>query len=563
MINKFLLHPILILKLIRIIDISKIKIFYFLAPYYLITIFFSLIDGISMMLLVGIFTNGFSLNEHIHLPAIIKSILSFFVYPDSGKSLIIFLLILFFIVLFLRIIIYFADNLFYSVLREKIQKSVFFKYLYTDWSYLNSIRIGNAIGTTTLESMTCAKYLNSSITTIYYLISAFIMGLLALITSFSITISLFFIVFPVIFFIIIIFRLLANFSKQHASLRNLSSANISDRYNGLLQIHTDNLFNYHFIKGMSQMPKIFKYEILIGLCQSVIGSFNYLVTIIILIALTVWTIFYSFETIPSLGLVASIGVLGLKFAGHINSVVSMIGNLTRLSGSVYPVLSTFDMPNRKKRKQIKNKILGLKFHNVKFGYKNTKLLKNFNFVMKPKKPIILKGRSGTGKTTIANLVSGLIYPSEGDIFYIDRKNDLYSSREFYCKIGYVTQDMYLFQGTLRENLCSGKKISNEKIFKVLKQVDAFEFVKKMGGLDIEHLEAGKNLSGGQKRRLGIAKILLMGANILIFDEITAGLDKKNKEMVLKIISKLSKSLSILIITHEDFEIENSETIKIK
>ena len=109
-------------------------------------------------------------------------------------------------------------------------------------------------------------------------------------------------------------------------------------------------------------------EILIGLCQSVIGSFNYLVTIIILIALTVWTIFYSFETIPSLGLVASIGVLGLKFAGHINSVVSMIGNLTRLSGSVYPVLSTFDMPNRKKRKQIKNKILGLKFHNVKFGY---------------------------------------------------------------------------------------------------------------------------------------------------------------------------------------------------
>ena len=85
----------------------------------------------------------------------------------------------------------------------------------------------------------------------------------------------------------------------------------------------------------------------------------------------------------------------------------------------------------------------------------------------------------------------------------------------------------------------------------------------MGGLDIEHLEAGKNLSGGQKRRLGIAKILLMGANILIFDEITAGLDKKNKEMVLKIISKLSKSLSILIITHEDFEIENSETIKIK
>ena len=60
MINKFLLHPILILKLIRIIDISKIKIFYFLAPYYLITIFFSLIDGISMMLLVGIFTNGFS-----------------------------------------------------------------------------------------------------------------------------------------------------------------------------------------------------------------------------------------------------------------------------------------------------------------------------------------------------------------------------------------------------------------------------------------------------------------------------------------------------------------------
>tara|TARA_B100001063_G_scaffold229067_1_gene240962 strand:- start:120 stop:1241 length:1122 start_codon:yes stop_codon:yes gene_type:complete len=373
---------------------------------------------------------------------------------------------------------------------------------------------------------------------------------------------MFLIVFPLIIFIILIFRILAKISKKHAVLRNLSSANISDRFNGLLQIHTENLFKYHFHKGMSQMPGLFRYEIITVICQGVIASFNYLVAIIILIALFFWTFFYGFNDIPSLGLIASIGVLGLKFAGNINSLISMIGNLTRLSGSVYPVFSVFDLPLRKKRKFIKNKIIGVKLDKVNFDYKDFKLIKDLKFTIKPKKPIILKGRSGTGKTTIANLISGLLFPDSGDVYYFDSSEKFYSSKEYYCNIGYVTQDIYLFQGTLRENLCSGKDLSDEKIIQVLRQVDAYEFVKNMGGLDVESIEAGKDMSGGQKRRLGIAKILLKGADLLIFDEITSGLDKTNKDMVLKIITKLSKSLSILIISHEDFELEDSEVIKI-
>jgi ATPase subunit of ABC transporter with duplicated ATPase domains len=126
----------------------------------------------------------------------------------------------------------------------------------------------------------------------------------------------------------------------------------------------------------------------------------------------------------------------------------------------------------------------------------------------------------------------------------------------------VTQDIYLFRGSLRCNLAAGRDCTDEQIWAALEKVDAAEFVRTMGGLDIESAEAGRSLSGGQRRRLGIARILLSGSDILIFDEATAGLDQVNKSAVLSVIEKLSENYIVVIISHEELFLSQQKSYSV-
>ncbi len=559
---KLLFHPNNIIALLRFCNISRYSVISTISPYYLLTLVYSLLDGITSVLFVGLFTSGFTLEKQQFLPETIILFLGNFVDKNNPQSYILLMLSLLTVALFLKIGLSIADGFISSWLREKIQTNVFQKYLKGDWAYLRSFRVGEAVGTTTLESMTTSKYLSSALITFYHLLSCTVMASLALWTSFEVTFYLFILVIPVIVLILFTFKKLAKISKQHAFQRNLSSANITDRYNGLLQVHIDNKNKYHIQQGMKQMPELMRLEILTYVYQSIVGSLNILLPLIALSGLSVWLYFQELTNFPALGLIATIGILGIKFSSHLTSLISMVGNLYRLSGSINPVLQARDIPNTLKRNQIKNTVKEIELIKISYSYGKKNLFTNITFNIKYGRPVLLFGKSGAGKTTIANLVSGLYVPTDGILNYIDDKNKKYSSKTHLAKVGFVTQDVYLFQGTLKQNLTSGRNISEKLIWKALKQVDAVKFVKKMGGLKAESAEAGRSMSGGQKRRLGIARVLLMGADVLILDEITAGLDPVNKKNVIKIITLLSKKFPILMISHEPLKIPNMQVIKV-
>ena len=177
-------------------------------------------------------------------------------------------------------------------------------------------------------------------------------------------------------------------------------------------------------------------------------------------------------------------------------------------------------------------------------------------------PLLLSGRSGKGKTTLANLISGIYFPDKGKVLYIGESGKEFVSTSYRAKVGFVTQDIYLFQGSLRSNLSSGRSCTDEQIWATLEQVDAIDFVRSMGGLDVESAEAGRSLSGGERRRLGLARVLLSGSDILIFDEVTAGLDEINKLAVLKVIERLSKVYIVVMISHEKLSLSNSASFSV-
>lgn len=206
----------------------------------------------------------------------------------------------------------------------------------------------------------------------------------------------------------------------------------------------------------------------------------------------------------------------------------------------------------------------IEFKNVSFRY-NKKLdyvLKNFNLDIKAGKNIALVGPSGGGKTTVCALIPRFYDVSEGGIF-VDGKNikdfSLYSLRN---NIGIVQQDVYLFSGTIMENIRYGKPdATEEEIIEAAKLASAYDFIMELEhGFDTYVGERGVKLSGGQKQRISIARVFLKNPPILILDEATSALDNNSEAVIQESLEVLSKGRTTITIAHRLTTIQNADMI---
>jgi ATP-binding cassette subfamily C protein len=533
--------------------ISMRNIFSFLIPYFIFTILSTFLEGVTLLLFIQFFTK--SSNELI--PLFLRNY--FTQFDINNKNSIILLIIFLLLTIILKFTLTYCEGNISAKLRRIIQKNIYDKLLNGDWLEVKTISVGDAIGTITQESTIVAKYLISIVNFFYFFIGALIMVLFTLSINYKITLILGILILPIILLMKIVFKLQSNYSADSAISRNLLSSDITERLNGLLQVHVGNNENFHLLKGLKNQNHLTKLEINIAYCQAFIGSFTFLLPLLIISFYLVFITFFSYIKLPDTTLFASIGALSLRVATQFNGAIASIGNLTRLSGSLLPVLKSLQIPKKKVRSLITHDLTQVKIDNISFSFNSQNVINNFSHIIDKGCPLVLSGRSGKGKTTLANIIAGLYFPEKGNVYYISSDLTHYNSKDYKIKIGYVTQDIFLFKGTIKENLVEDNIVNEKKIWEVLSQVDATDFVINLGGLNAESLEAGKSLSGGQKRRLGIAKVLLSSVDILIFDEVTAGLDDKNKLSVLNIIKTLSKENIVIIISHDpvDYEIQDS------
>ena len=206
----------------------------------------------------------------------------------------------------------------------------------------------------------------------------------------------------------------------------------------------------------------------------------------------------------------------------------------------------------------------IEFKNVSFRY-NKKLdyvLENFNLDIKAGNNIALVGPSGGGKTTVCALIPRFYDVSDGGIF-VDGKNikdfSLYSLRN---NIGIVQQDVYLFSGTIMENIRYGKPdATEEEIIEAAKLASAYDFIMELEeGFDTYVGERGVKLSGGQKQRISIARVFLKNPPILILDEATSALDNNSEAVIQESLEVLSKGRTTITIAHRLTTIQNADMI---
>lgn len=207
----------------------------------------------------------------------------------------------------------------------------------------------------------------------------------------------------------------------------------------------------------------------------------------------------------------------------------------------------------------------LEFQKVGFRYGKDKsrVLNNISFVIDPGETTALVGRSGSGKSSLVNLVPRLYEASEGKILLDKQPLENLSLTSLRRQIAYVGQHITLFNDTVRNNIAYGdlRDTDEEKIIAAARAAHAWDFIQDMPlGLDTLVGEKGMLLSGGQRQRLAIARALLKDAPILILDEATASLDSESERHIQAALETLSRDRTTLVIAHRLSTIENADTI---
>ena len=224
-------------------------------------------------------------------------------------------------------------------------------------------------------------------------------------------------------------------------------------------------------------------------------------------------------------------------------------------------IEIFDDEDAVDLEDVKGKI-EIKDVSFKYNNNNENVLNNISFTINPGQKVALVGPSGGGKTTLCNLIPRFYDVEDGEILVegIDvRKIKLQSLRS---NIGMVQQDVYLFSGTVRENILYGKPDATEQeVIDAAKAAGAYDFIMNLeNGFDTYVGERGVMLSGGQKQRISIARVFLKNPPILILDEATSALDNKSEFIVQESLENLAKGRSSLTIAHRLTTVQNADLI---
>ena len=218
-----------------------------------------------------------------------------------------------------------------------------------------------------------------------------------------------------------------------------------------------------------------------------------------------------------------------------------------------------DQKRNVKLEKFENKIT---FNNVEFNYGEAKILDKISFTINKGESVALVGSSGSGKTTIANLLNGFFNPESGNIL-IDNNNIFNITKEsLYRNISIVTQESILFNDTILNNIKIGNLDSNkDDVINAAKEANAHEFImQQLEGYQTKIGDYGNKLSGGQKQRLTIARAMLKSPSILILDEATSSLDSKSEKKIQDAIDKLMYGKTSLIIAHKFSTIKKCDKI---
>jgi len=531
----------------------------------LILFLLGIFESISLALLplsLSFFVDNNAINK---LPKIFINIFSDFSSERIGIFFSIVILVSFILKNYLSIL-----NAKYSTkltcsLKDKWRINILNNYINSNIIEINKVPTGIIIENIINQTELAAKFIKTLIKTFSYLIISLSLFLSLFITSFKITLFTSFIFislglitsFP-------IKKAASNIGKKSLKYRQLISKTLNDYLIGILQVKIYGLEEGLEQEILNNSRKQSNYTIknsIISQIPNLIGSLA-LVLILVIVFLSSWK-----DSDLNITLLATFILIAQKLQIYVGNILQSYTSLKSQKASfdeVQNLLSKIKFKNKNKLKVIKT-ISSIEFKNVCFSYANSlPKINNLSFNFKSGDLIRIHGRSGCGKSTLINLICGLIELQKGQIKINNHPIQNINLDFYMSKLSYVSQDNFLFNDTISNNLNLTKAdINKDWIIKCCKLAGAHNFIINLpNGYETLVGERGFSLSGGQIQRLCIARAFIKNGDLMIFDEATSALDKKNEEIIFKSINKfIKKGKIVIIISHrQQLSIDSSKNI---
>ena len=269
-----------------------------------------------------------------------------------------------------------------------------------------------------------------------------------------------------------------------------------------------------------------------------------------IITVSIWVAFYLYST---------------NLSGSVDSIMSIWNDLKTAQGAMLRIseLACEKEDPYDEGVPFENLNADIRFENVKFSYDDSVVLKNLSLDIPAGKTTAIVGMSGAGKSTLMNLIERFYTPNEGSISYGGTDIKDFALSSWRRSIGYVTQDAYLIDGTVRDNLLYSYdgEISDEELLSKLDSFGMKDLIDELNnGLDTDVGESGSALSGGQRQRVCIARMLLNPPEIVLLDEVTSNLDASAENKVDKALENLLNGRTVIMVTHKVMGVKDADNI---
>lgn len=285
---------------------------------------------------------------------------------------------------------------------------------------------------------------------------------------------------------------------------------------------------------------------------------------IVVILIVGAVIIYGEEGMTKIMPLITVFFIGLyRILPSLNRAVSYYQNIVFYRQSLNIIAKELEknIENLGSKKIIFNEKITLK--NLTFEYeKDKEILKSVSLDIQKGEKIAFVGESGSGKTTLVDSIIGLYKQKRGEIYIDDILLTDKNIRSWRSSIGYIPQEVYLFDGTVEDNIVFGREYNSNKLEEALKKAQIWDFLQKKNGVKTIVGDKGIMLSGGQKQRLAIARALYDNPEILVLDEATSALDNDTEKEIMKEIYKASENKTLLIIAHRLTTLEGCDRIAV-
>lgn len=431
-----------------------------------------------------------------------------------------------------------------------VRKNLFYrdiKLLYTSFSTKNTSSLANTI---IIEANNIYHIVFPILTIVSEGIIFVLLISLLLYQNFQVSSFLF------LFFAIVSFAVLKYFKKyfgvqgkERAVLAEKNSRLISESFGNFKYIKLSNIENKISDQFTENSVKLANtntlYLVLSALPRYIFETLGLIIIILAILYL------YSIGS----SVLSTIGLYVISFyrlLPSVNKIINSLNSIKFYEKSFDTIIENLSYPIEEDEKEKQDIAFDsqIELKDVSFSFGAKKLFDKVNLTINKNDKIAFVGESGSGKTTLVNILTTLIYDIEGQLLIdgvvVDQKN----CEAWRKKIGYIPQDLYLFDGTVAENVVFGSGVYDEsKIIEVLKIAKIYDFFLKKEGLDTLVGDNAIQLSGGQKQRLAIARALYGNPEILVLDEATSALDMATEEDIMRDIYEISINKTLFVIAH--------------